>query len=227
MGWLIALGILILLAALPLGVSIRYDASGALVRLIAGPVRITLFPRAKKKSEEEKTPEKTEPVQEKAPEKKKSSGKRNDAGQSAKKPEKTAEPQTQQKKESGGPITDFLPLVKILLEMLGAFRRKLRMNLLQLKIVMAADDPCDLAVNYGRAWAAVGNLLPQLEKIFVIKKRNIEVECDFEAAKTLATARLDLTITLGRLISLVAVYGVRLLVNFLKINKNRKGGASK
>ena len=35
MGWLIALGVLVLLALLPLGISARYDASGALVRLIA------------------------------------------------------------------------------------------------------------------------------------------------------------------------------------------------
>lgn len=223
MGWLIALGILVLLAVLPLGVSIRYDASGTLVRLIAGPVRITLYPRAKKKGKKEKTADQTDAGQEKTLEKKKSSGKKAAAGQTAKQAEKPAEP----KKETGGPITDFLPLVQILLEMLGAFRRKLRMNLLEMKIVMAADDPCDLAVNYGRAWAAVGNLLPRLEKIFVIKKRNIEVECDFEAAKTLVTARLDLTITLGRLIGLAVVYGVRLLVNFLKINKKRKGGASK
>lgn len=223
MGWLIALGILVLLAVLPLGVSIRYDASGTLVRLIAGPVRITLYPRVKKKGKKEKTANQTDAGQEKTPEKKKSSSKKAAAGQTAKQAEKPAEP----KKESGGPITDFLPLVQILLEMLGAFRRKLRMNLLEMKIVMAADDPCDLAVNYGRAWAAVGNLMPRLEKIFVIKKRNIEVECDFEAAKTLVTARLDLTITLGRLIGLAVVYGVRLLVNFLKINKKRKGGASK
>ena len=145
------------------------------------------------------------------------------------KKETSEDPKAEQKeqKQSGGPITDFLPLVQILLEMLGAFRRKLRLNLLEMKLIMAADDPCDLAINYGRAWAAVGNLLPQLEKIFVIKKRNIEVECDFEAAKTLLTARLDLTITLGRLLATVVVYGVRLLVNFLKINKKRKGGASK
>ena len=124
-------------------------------------------------------------------------------------------------------MTDFLPLVKTALDMLGAFRRRLRLNVLDLKLIMAADDPCDLAVNYGRAWAAVGNFLPRLEKVFVIKKRNIEVECDFMAAETKIIARLDLTITLGRILATVVVYGVRALIQFLKINKKRKGGASK
>ena len=98
---------------------------------------------------------------------------------------------------------------------------------MELKLIMAGDDPCDLAVNYGRAWAAVGNLMPQLEKWFVIKKRNIEVECDFEATQTLVIARLDLTITLGRLLTAVFKAAIRGLVEFLKLKKKRKGGAVK
>ena len=48
MGWFIALGILVILAILPLGVSAIYEAGGPLVRLIAGPVRIQLYPGKKK-----------------------------------------------------------------------------------------------------------------------------------------------------------------------------------
>ena len=147
--------------------------------------------------------------------------------QSAQAADPPAKAEKQPESKKGGPITDFLPLVKIALDMLGAFWRRLRVNMLELKLVMAADDPCDLAVNYGRAWAAVGNLMPRLERVFVIKKRNIDVQCDFETAETLITARLDLTITLGRILATVVVYGVKALIEFLKINKKRKGGASK
>ncbi len=218
MGWLITLGILFLLAILPLGVSVRYDEDGALVKVIAGPVKITLYPRPKK-AKKEKKPKKTDKEPKQAP-------------VSQPEPVKSAEPaQTPAKeksaKKSGGPITDFLPLVKIALDMLGAFRRRLRVNMLELKLVMAADDPCDLAVNYGRAWAAVGNLMPRLERVFVIKKRNIEVECDFETSQTRITARLDLTITLGRIIATAVIYGLKALIEFLKIKNKRKGGASK
>ena len=141
------------------------------------------------------------------------------------KPEEKEAPKPE--KKSGGPITDFLPLLKTVLDMLGAFRRRLRLNVLEVKVVLGGGDPCDLALNYGRAWAAIGNLQSQLEKIFVIKKRKIDVECDFCADQTKITARLDLTITLGRILATVFVYGIRALIQFLKINKKRKGGAAK
>ena len=44
MGWWITLGILILLAVLPLGVRIRYDSDGFFLRVLAGPLGLTVFP---------------------------------------------------------------------------------------------------------------------------------------------------------------------------------------
>lgn len=201
MGWLIALGILVLLAVLPLGVSVRYNSEGVLVRIIAGPVRFTVFPMKKK--------EKKEKPKKKAPSKEK----------------KAAAATPTKKKESGGSLLDFLPLVRVTLDFLGDFRRKLRIHRLELKLILAGDDPCDLATNYGRAWAALGNLWPKLEEWFEIRKRNVEIECDFTASEMLVIARLDLSITLGRLISLAVVYAVRALKEFLNIKNKRKGGA--
>lgn len=217
MGWWIALGILVCLAILPLGVSIRYNSEGPLVRIILGPVRLTVVPMKKKPKKEKpkKEPEKKPP--EKTPEPAKQVGKD--------KPDPKPAPEGE-KKEKGGSLLDFLPLVKTLFEFLGDFRRKLRINNLELKLIMAGDDPCDLATNYGRAWAAVGNLLPKLEQCFVIKKRDIEVECDFTASQTLIIAGLDLTITLGRLLAAVVRFAFRAVVQFLKIMKKRKGGAN-
>ena len=56
MGWLIALGVLILLACLPLGVSGAYGEAGAQLQLILGPVRLQLYPGKGKKEKKEKTP---------------------------------------------------------------------------------------------------------------------------------------------------------------------------
>ena len=221
MGWLITFGILFLLAILPLGVSVKYDETGAVVKVIAGPVQITLYPRPKK-DKKEKKPKKTEKAPEAASKVQPEPAGKEEPVQPAKTPAKEKKP-----KKSGGSITDFMPLVRIALDMLGAFRRRLRVNVLELKLVMAADDPCDLAVNYGRAWAAVGNLMSCLERVLVIKKRNIEVECDFEASQTCVIARLDLPITLGRIIATAVVYGIKALIEFLKIKNKRKGGASK
>ena len=205
MGWLIVLGIAALLAALPLGVRVRYDCDGAAVKVLAGPVRILIYPRPKK----EKPKKEGKKLAEKKP--------KQQTGKSA------AEAS---EKKAGGSLTDFLPLVKLALELLNDFRRKLRVDYLELKLVLAGDDPCDLAVNYGRAWAALGNLLPRLERVLVIRKRELNVECDFTADSTLVTAGADITITFGKLITLAAVYGVRALKEYLSISKKRKGGAA-
>ena len=212
MGWLIALAVLVLLAALPLGVSVKYDSGGPLVRLLAGPGKLTLYPRPKKKPK----PEKKAPEKPAKPEKPK---------QEEPKPPQPPKEEAPKPKEKGGSLLDFLPLVKTALDLLGDFRRKLRVKNLELKLILAGNDPCDLAVNYGRANAAMGNLLPQLERLFVIKKRDIQVECDFTASETLVIARMDVTITMGRLLSLGVRYGLRALKEFLTIKKRRKGGA--
>lgn len=202
MGWLIALGIIILLLVLPLGVSAVYDSEGPRVAILAGPARIPVYPVKKKdkKSKPEKEKKKQTPEQKAAPKPKKES--------------------------KGGSVADFLPLIEIILDFISDFRRKLRVNVLELNLVLAGSDPCDLAVNYGKATAALGNLWPRLEELFVIRKRDVKIQCDFEAEKTLITARLDLTVTLARVFSVSFRYGIRALKELKKILNKRKGGAT-
>lgn len=217
MGWLIALAVLVLLAVLPLGGYVRYDDSGVLVKIVAGPVKFTVYPMKKK---------------EKKPKKVKTTEKSAEAGAQTVPPAQSAGPDLsdlepvpeEPPEKKGGSLTDFLPLVKVALDLLGDFRRKLRVNLLEVKLILAGDDPADLAISYGRAWTAVGNLMPRLERFLVIKKRDVQVECDFTASQTKIYAALELTITLGRLVALAAVYGFRAVRELLKINKKRKGG---
>lgn len=209
MGWWITLGALTLLALLPVGVRVRYDAGGPLVKLILGLVKLPLFPRPKK---------------EKKPARQKTKESASEAGL-PKPPQPPAEKKPKQ--EKGGSLTDFLPFVRLAFDFLGDFRRKLRMKELYLRLILASEDPCDLAVNYGKTWTAVGNFLPALERWFVIQKRDVEVECDFTASETKVIARLEITMTLGRLLSLAAVYAVRGLKTFLVFRNKRKGGACK
>ena len=223
MGWWIALGVVILLAVLPLGVCVKYNSQGPMVRVILGPVKFTVFPRPKKKKKDNNSKKQSQTEQ--PPAQPAQTAPTEPAHQNPAPPPKPKEKKP--KEEKGGSLLDFLPLVKLVFRFLGDFRRKLRVNTLELKLIMAGGDPANLAINYGRAWAAVGKLLPQLDRIFVIKKRDIEVECDFTASETLVIARLDLTITLGRLLALVFGYAVRALITFLKIQKKRKGGAAK
>ena len=197
MWWLIPLAVIAALCFLPLGLKAKYDEGGAAAWLMFGPVRTALYPSRKK----EKKPEK----EASAEQEKKTSG----------------------KEKKGGSFSDFFPLLDAVLDFLGdLLRRKMRVKNLQAKVILAGDDPCDLAVNYGRAWAALGNLVPLLERFFIIKKRDLQVECDFTAEKTLIDAHLELTITLGRLLHLGLRHSIRVLREYTKIVKLRKGGAT-
>ena len=199
MGWLIALGVLTLIAVLPIGVSALYDADGPRVYATVGMVRFLLYPM-QKKEKKPKTVQKKETKTSVASQKKPSV-------------------------KSGGSISDFLPLVDVVLDFVSAFGRKIRITHLHMKLILAGDDPADLAQNYGKAWVALGNLFPLLENAFVIKKRDMEVECDFLADKTTITVRADLSITVGRVVMLGLAQGIPVLRELLKIMKTRKGGA--
>lgn len=195
MGWLIAAAVLILLACVPLGVRIGYDADGFSAYVSVGFVRFRLRLGQKKKK--------------KQPTEKKSGAKNAASGEKSKK---------------GGSISDFLPILDVILDLLWDFRHKLRVKRIELVVILAGGDPCNLAVNYGRSWVALGNLIPALERCFVIQKRDLRVECDFTGDKTRVRGLLELTITVGRLLGLVLRYGWRGLRSFRAIMNQRKGG---
>lgn len=221
-GWLIFLGIIAATAIMPVGASVRYDETGPEAKLIIGPLKILLFPRLKKekkinvnqadKSKKKTSAESSQPTQEPIPD-----------GPPEGAP---VNPNPKPKEKKGGSLTDFLPLVDVAIDMLNGLKNRLRVNYLQLRLIMAGNDPADLAINYGRAQAAGAALLAQLDRFLVIKKQDVDIQCDFAADEMKVLARLDLTITVGRAISLVTVYGVRALITFLKIKKQREGGAS-
>lgn len=205
MGWLIFLAILIGLGCVPLGVRLRYEEDGPLAAVLLGRLPIVLYPlpgwlkklTSREKKDGEKKPKKEKPKKEEPP--------KDTVGEA---------PQ-------GGSWKKFLPLVRLGLHFLGDFRRKLRVNRLVLRLTLAGDDPCDLAVNYGRAWAAVGNLLAAMQRAFVIQKRDVEVQCDFLGEETKVVFAMDLTITLGRILGLLVKYGIRAVAILLKM-KNQK-----
>ena len=202
MGWLIALGVLALIAIMPVGASVVYNETGPSASIIAGPFHISVYPvkkREKKTKVDKKKKQKSSP--------------------------KTTAKQKTEKKSKGGNIHDFLPLLDRVLDFLMAFKGKLRVPNLEMKLILAGGDPSDLAVNYGRGWALLGNIMPLLDNVFIIKKRKLEVECDFLTEETTIVARLDISITVGRIASLLILQGIPILREFLKIMNKRKGGA--
>ncbi|MBR4865016.1 MAG: DUF2953 domain-containing protein [Oscillospiraceae bacterium] len=139
----------------------------------------------------------------------------------AKGAKKTATDGKSQKK--GGKLAAFLPYVENVLEFLAELPRRLTVRKLEATLILANSDPCDLAVNYGRIWAALGNLMPRLESMFRIRKREMQVECDFMSEETKVFFTMDIALTVGRLLSMIVFHGSRILRKYITImNKERE-----
>lgn len=194
---LVIFAVLVLIGCIPVGVDARYGADGIFLAAKLGSFRLQLLPQKPKKK------------------KKKPAKKQQPAAKPAKK--KPAE-----KKKNPllpGGVDGLMQLLTLALDTLGDLRRKLRVNELTLHVtVPGSDDPAKAAMNYGRAWAAIGALTPAMERLFVIKKRDIRPELDYNETQMKADAHLVTTITIGRSLALALRAGV----GFLKILNERK-----
>lgn len=121
-----------------------------------------------------------------------------------------------------GSVDEFLSLIRILLDLLSELRYKLRVSCLEMTLILGDADPCKIGTRYGSAWAVLGNMMPLLENVFVIRKRNLQVQADFMASNSLIIARADITITFGRALWLVLKYGLRGLREYLNTINNKK-----
>lgn len=129
-------------------------------------------------------------------------------------------------KEEGGGFNEFIPLLKIVLGFFGDLFRKVRLKHLQMRLILASTDPCNLALSYGRAWMAVGNLMPVLESVFTIKKRDVGVECDFLSTETRIFVRFDAKISLGRFLLLLFTHAFKAVVELDNLTNQNEGGAN-
>lgn len=104
---------------------------------------------------------------------------------------------------------DFFIGLGLILNFLNDLRKKLRIRRLEMNLVLAGDDPCDLGISYGRAWAALGNLMPQLERVLRIRKRDLRIGCDFAAEKTTLYFYADAKLFLAEYVYLLLQYSFR------------------
>lgn len=195
--WMTLLAIfaaLVLIGCIPVDVDARYNAEGVFLAAKLGPIRLQLLPqKPKKKKKQQKKPEKA--------------------------PEKAASQEKKPNPILSGGVDGILQLLDIVLDTLGDLRRKLRVNELTLYVhIGGSDDPAKAAMVYGRAWAAIGAITPSLERLFVIKKRDIRPALDYTISNTQVDAHLVTTITIGRSLALALRAGIR----FLKILNERK-----
>lgn len=190
------LAILVLLWFLPLRLLAEYGAGGGKVRAKLGPAVIRIFPRGEKKRKKEKKEKKKK--REKEPKKEEKNG---DA-----------------EKKSGGKVQLFRQLLDLGLEALGTLRKKLRVEHMTLYLAVAGQgkDAASSALLYGRAWAAIGGLIPLLEQTLVIENRDVQVEIDYAAEETKILAAGSIRIRLGQLLTLAVHSGIKALKAFIQ-----------
>lgn len=192
---MIALGIIALVIALiaymKVGIQVTWDGALAL-RLIVGPIRVSILSRKD-----------TEETASKESDQKKSDPKK-----------KT---HRSNRKNSPWPKV-LLANWQELLELVGRVLHMPYLNPLILKVVFGGEDPAASAINYGRAWALVGVVMPLLERNFQIGKREIDVQHDRDAKKMSVYAKAALTVRVGQCVGLA----VSALLLFLRLYKETK-----
>ena len=118
---------------------------------------------------------------------------------------------------------DMIPdLLKLALDTLSRFRRKITVNRFVLHIIVGGDDPYDAVMSYGMINYAVATVGSAAERAFNVKKSDVQTGLDFSNPHYTVEAGMTVTINLARILAVVAVAGI----GFLKI-KRRSDKAAK
>ena len=189
---IVILAALFIILLLPIGVVGGYDFGDVELKVIAGPVKIQVYPKKTRKNKPEK------PALQKKQKKKAKA--------------KTKKPKPVMTLEI---ITEY---VRLGTRALGRLRRKLSINRLQFYYLSAGEDPFGAAVSYGIANAAVANILSMLHCAFNIKEQDVRIRVDFLEPQPKFSFGADMTIRIWE----VLYIGVCALIAFLKILKKQK-----
>ena len=187
---------LFLIGQLRVGAAVSYSEEGLSVQVKAGPVRIRVVPAREKKKREKK--------------------------------EKPAADRPAQKAAEAAPkrsVRDTLALarrfVPLLGEAAGRFKRKIRIDLLVLHVIWAAEDPASAAMGYGAGNAALGMLWPIFAHNFHVKEHDLCVDVDFERKTPALTVRAQATLTIGQCFALALRLGGKALKILLGIRREQ------
>lgn len=187
---LIILAIIVLILILPIGASVGYvDGIFSLAARVLF-FDIKLLPKKEK-------PEKKE----------KPSGEKKE--KKFKKPKKRRPPSDEPKPKPT--LEDILSLVKLGLDALSRFRRKLVINDFMLHFTAADEDPYTAAMTYGYVNSVLGALLPQAERAFNVRRSDVKTAVDFETTEMTIDFRTTFTVTLAKCFGVVLVVGWRFM----------------
>ena len=199
--WIVLAGILIvlwLLGRIRVGAAVKYSEAGFFLNVKAGPARLQILPS--KPSKKENKPRQKKKTAEKSAV-----------------PDETVKPK-RSVKDTVSVVLEFLPLVG---EAAGRFKRKIRVDYVELHVIWGAPDPADAAKGFGIGNAVMGILWSAVEHNFNVKKHDLSVDVDFDRESPEFIGAAQITITIGQCLSLALILGVKALKIYLGIRREK------
>lgn len=216
---LFLLVLLLLVLLLPARVRVMLRQEKFFLWVGLGPFRLRLLPWKEKKPKKQKKSEKPEEAKPQNREPPPS------PPPQAERPGEAARPAPQIRKEkertpvSGGmgklDIPYIMDLIHLGLSAMGQFRRALRVDRFLLDCAIATGDAAKTAMAYGAAAAGVGMFLPLLEENLRVRKKDIQVICDFEGTES----QIFLEVQVSALVFQLLIIGIKVLRGFLRLRK--------
>lgn len=111
--------------------------------------------------------------------------------------------------KNGVTLELFREMLDLSLNVLGRFRRKIRIDQLQMRLMWGAEDPADAAISYGYANAVLSGLLALLEVNFKVKERLVRVHLDYTLDKPNIFVKASCSLKLYQALSLGLYAGTR------------------
>ena len=190
----IVIVLLLVLLVLPVGVDFHWVSrpAAAVLKIKIGPLRFQALPSKRGSKGKEK------PKQKKKPKASKGHG----GGQ---------------KKQSLS-ASDIPELARLVLDILGRFRRHLSVDLLCLRFTAGGTDPMDAALRYGRANALLCALLPPARALIKLREEQISTALDFNSAGSVLELQIVATLQVWEIICL-SIFSLSV---FLRWRKRRR-----
>lgn len=194
--WVVSIAVLGAFAFLKVGVFLRYDATGASIKLVVGPFAVKI-------NSDEQSGQKVQ---------KRGTGRSKGA-------------QKGRRSKGKLWVKAVLQNWGEIFRLIGRILSSPVLDSLSLQISVGGDDPEVCAMTYGRVCAAVSALLPVVEATFSVKKRKVDISYDFEDGKTRIEAEASATLRVYELLALGAS-ALKLISNMYSfVKSNNESGA--
>lgn len=192
--------IVLLIGLLRLGAVVSFG-DALRVRLMVGPLRLTVYPRKKRRKPKAEKPQE-EPSE---------------------KPEKKP---SKRRKVPKLTLQELLELADTALSALGATVRRacrrVRIDPLELTVVFGGLDPAETAMFYGTANTLMFALMPRLEETFYIPDPSLHLRMDLQEEWPSAEGTVGVSLRVCDLIAIALTLAVPMAKWYLRFRKNHK-----